>query len=1470
MKQPIEATYPLTPTQQGMLFHHLSAPGSGVDIEQIVCSLDEALDRAAFEQAWSRVVIRHPALRTSFRWEGVEDPVQEVRAGAVPALVTEDWRNVGEDEQNARLEAHLAAERERGFDLREAPLLRVALFQTAAERWEVVWTVHHIVCDGRSFPIVLGDLFALYDEERGGPRLERPAPQPFAEHANHVAAQDLGPAERFWREALAGFRAATPLPAPPVAGSASGRGECERVLSERLTTSLRDVAEREGFSLGTVVQGVWAALLGRWSGEQDVVFASVRAGRASSVDGAEGMVGCLINTLPVRVRLPGGQPVAAWLRALRASERSVRPFEHSPLVSVQGWSEVPPGHPLFESLVVFDHALLDSQMRGQGEAFARRRFRLIERTNYPLTLYAYAESGLVSKLAYDEPRFDAETAERLLASFERMLEAIVADPARPLESLPLFAADEEHRLLVAWNATAAPFPQDECIHHQIEAQTERTPDAPALVFRDETLSYAELNARANRLAHHLRGLGVGPDVRVALCADRSIELVVALLAIHKAGGAYVPLDPSYPPDRIGYMISDADVPVLVTQSHLEHELPAHRARVVLLDDESAYEGRPDGNPVSGVTSSHLAYVIYTSGSTGKPKGVMVEHRNAVNFFAGMDAKIPTTGPDGAPGTWLAVTSLSFDISVLELFWTLARGLRLVLHEDQQRTAARAMRSGTHAERPIDFSLMYFASADSAGADKYRLLLEGAKYADSHGFAAVWTPERHFHDFGGLYPNPAVTSAALAAVTRRIGLRAGSVVNALHHPARIAEEWAFVDNVSGGRVGISFASGWQPRDFVLAPDAFATARERMVAGIDVIRRLWRGEAVPFPGPNGETFEIRTLPRPVQPELPVWLTAAGSPETFRAAAEMGASILTHLLGQSLDEVAGKLKIYREAWKAAGHPGDGHVTLMLHTFVGDDEEEVRETVRRPMMAYLGSSLGLVKGFAQSWTAYKKRADGTTSVDIDLDSLSEEELEGLLAYSFERYYETSALFGDVPRALVMVDQLKGLGVDEIACLIDFGVDEERTLRHLAHLNRVREQAQPAARSGAADDGSIAEQIRRFGVTHLQCTPSLASMLMQDEAARAALGSLHVMMVGGEAFPAALAAPLRAAGVNRILNMYGPTETTIWSAVHEVGDEQEVIPIGRPIANTTLYVLDAQGRPVPPGVAGELYIGGAGVVRGYLGRPDLTAERFVADPFRAEAGARLYRTGDMARWRVDGVLEFLGRVDHQVKIRGHRIELGEIETRLAEHPGVREAVVMPREDEPGDVRLVGYLVAADPKEPPSPRELREFLRARLPEAMVPQHFVALERFPQTPNRKIDRKALPGPTDTTAMPTSATVHVTAALASDLEKQIATVWQEILRVPQVGLEDNFFDLGGHSLLAVKTHRSLCAVLSQRLVITDLFRFPTVKTLAAYLSEGSSGPSLQGSQERGAQRRNALAARRAARTSRPAGGGEGGES
>ncbi|HLS47123.1 MAG TPA: MupA/Atu3671 family FMN-dependent luciferase-like monooxygenase, partial [Gemmatimonadales bacterium] len=629
-------------------------------------------------------------------------------------------------------------------------------------------------------------------------------------------------------------------------------------------------------------------------------------------------------------------------------------------------------------------------------------------------------------------RFDANVlspadAGRIDEQLGLLLDAARRNPAEAVGALPLIPEQEQQCAMPAPERSHAFRFGPATVHGAFEEQAARSPDRTALIFRDERLTWQELDAEADRVAGALESLGVERGALVGLCAERTPRMVAALLGILKAGAAYVPLDPAYPAERIRFMLEDAAVSVLVTERHLA---AAHETAVplLLLDDLPASPApSPDrSRPASG---SDLAYVIYTSGSTGRPKGVMISHRNVMNLFAGMDERIGTDGP----GTWLAVTSISFDISVLELLWTLARGWTVVLHAgDAGDSGPRAAASVAPRApgRPVEFSLFYFASDEGAdGADRYRLLIEGARFADTHGFAAVWTPERHFHAFGGLYPNPSVTSAALAMVTSRVAIRAGSVVIPLHSPIRVAEEWAVVDNLSSGRVGISFASGWHPNDFVLRPENFAESRTIMRRDIEVVRRLWRGEELSFPGPDGRPVSVRTLPRPMQAELPCWITSAGSPETFRLAGELGVNVLTHLLGQTAEELQEKLAVYRAAWREAGHQGAGHVTLMLHTFVGADAERVRATVRAPLTEYLRSSVNLMKPFAASFPAFK-REPGKPAPVIDLEHLSSGDMESLLEYSFERYYEANGLFGTPATCLATVERLTALGVDEIACL--------------------------------------------------------------------------------------------------------------------------------------------------------------------------------------------------------------------------------------------------------------------------------------------------------------------------------------------------------------------------------------------------------------------------------------------------------
>lgn len=1061
---------------------------------------------------------------------------------------------------------------------------------------------------------------------------------------------------------------------------------------------------------------------------------------------------------------------------------------------------------------------------------------------------ALVTDGARAALVFDSAQVPISAAESLREKLEVLLQAAHEAPTTPIRSLPLLSAAERQRVLVEWNATAVEYPRDKCVHQLFEAAVDATPDARALVFRDQSLTYRELDRRANQLAHHLMALGVGPDTPVGLATDRSLDLVVGALGILKAGGGYVPLDPSYPAERVAFMVEDSRASVIVTNRAARAVLPSFAGTTILLDDDApAIAAHPEERPDARARSQSLAYLIYTSGSTGKPKGVMVEHRNVVNFFTGMDEVIQ---PAAAPRekVWLAVTSLSFDISVLELFYTLARGFTVVLSSDEDRTlvSGGGPAVSSYRQRKVDFSLFYFASDEGEkAADKYKLLLDGARFADEHGFAAVWTPERHFHAFGGLYPNPSVASAALAVITKRVHLRAGSCVNPLHHPVRVAEEWALVDNLSNGRVGISFAAGWQPNDFVLRPESFENNKQRMIDEIDVIRRLWRGEQVEFSGPTG-AVSVTTLPRPVQKELPFWITAAGNPETFALAGRLGGGILTHLLGQSLDEVKQKVEVYRAAWREAGHPGEGHVVLMLHTFAGSDPAEVKEIVREPMKGYLKSSMQLIQQHAWSFPAFKRLAREDLSFKDNFLNLSPEDTEALLDHSFERYYETSGLFGTIEGCMETVERARTIGIDEIGCLIDYGIDSETVLAHLPYLAQLREAVSAPPGSIGEDDYSIAAQLVRHSVTHMQCTPSMARMLVMNDEARAALHGLRHLLVGGEAFPGTLAQELAEATRARITNMYGPTETTVWSSTQGVEPTEGTVPIGRPIANTRLYVLDDAREPTPVGVPGELYIGGDGVTRGYFAREDLTAARFVPDPFAAEEGARMYRTGDEVRIAEDGCVEFLGRIDHQVKVRGYRIELGEIEARITAHPSVREAVVLVREDAPGDKRLVAYVIA-DGSGVHSDA-LKAHLRASLPDFMVPSHIVRMDRFPLTPNKKIDRAALTQPEmrPETKAPRAAPEI---APAGETEETIAVIWKRILGVSEVSSHDNFFELGGHSLLAVQAHREIKEALrGKELTLTDIFRFPTIAGLAAHLDGDKAGSdALRESAERAAVRR-----------------------
>ena len=1127
-------SYPLSPMQQGMLFHRVDGTSRGVDVEQVVCELRHPVSVPEFELALLAMVRRHESLRTTFVWQDGVEPRQVVLS---PDAVTLPVRildfETSADAENV-LEQYLAADRRAGFAELKAPLARLALFRADDGPTRFVFTYHHLVLDARGMYTLFKELLDLHDAYVRGVCLELPANRPYADYVAWLQTLDTRRAETFWREQLQGFHTPTALPlaAPAATYPADGApGEMAARFTSAQTARLRDAAQRHGVTLNTLLQGAWAVVLSRYTGEDDVVFGAVRACRHVPVEGAATMVGMLINTVPMRVRLASAASIDHWLRGLREQWVALRDYEHTPLMQVQRWSEVAMGRPLFDTLFNFQEPSWLGALGRLGGIWAQRSFEIRSQPNYPFALDIYGDDALLIRAFYDRRRFDGAMVSALLRHFCQAIEGLADARTYTLKDVSILTATEREHLIVGLNRTAEDYPRDVTVHAMFEAQAAAAPDRMAITDAHATLSYADLDERANALAERLLSLGVGRDVLVAVCMERSVEMIVSWLAALKAGGAFVPLDPTYPPERLAFQLNDCRSPVVLTQSHLVPSLPALPAGVTLLElaaNGSVVAGEPGsrtpvasnqlrsavaGLPEAGraetcdqpasrtpatssqratTSSGDLAYVIYTSGSTGQPKGVQIEHRSLMNLV-----------------TW------------------------------HQRT--------------------YSISPD-----------DRATHLASPAFdASVW------------------------------------------------EIWPYL--TAGASVHIPDA------DTRLSP-----------------AKLWR-----------------------------WLAEQKITVTF--------------LPTPLAEAA---------------------------------------------------------LAEPWP------DGMT-------------LRALLTGG---------------------DQLKRPAPDHFPCVL--------------------------------------------------------------------------------------------------VNHYGPTESTVVATASVVVRGAGSPPIGRPIANTTAYVLDRELRPVPLGIPGELYLGGESLARGYLNRPELTAEKFVPNPFVGEchplgdtskvgrvipnaplhsgadngalgtthpaigpksalaygaatpnselrtpnspAQPRLYRSGDLVRWRADGQLDFLGRCDNQVKIRGCRIELGEIEAALQRHPAVRESVVVARPDHQGQLQLVGYVVPTA-GDAPTEAALLASLRDSLPAYMVPAAILVLSAWPLTPNGKVDRRALPAPE-----PRAAAELVDFIAPNTTEEQtIAKVWSEVLGHERIGRHDNFFELGGHSLLAAQAITRLNAAFGGAASVRMLFDHPTVAEFAREL-------------------------------------------
>ncbi|MEV4603173.1 MupA/Atu3671 family FMN-dependent luciferase-like monooxygenase [Amycolatopsis sp. NPDC049253] len=1408
---PRDEPLPLSYAQQRLWFLEEWGEGQAGYNSPLALRLRGPLDAELLRSALAAVVARHETLRT--RYVATADgPRQVVEPAREPKLRHVDLTAVPEARRDEEIQALADAEARRPFDLAAGTMLRATLARVAVDDHALVLAMHHIATDGWSTERLIEELAECYLAGAAGREpVLRELPVQYADYAvwqRGRVENDAAGLLAYWRERLAGlptleFPTDRPRPANPTWAGDVVMG----VLPAPLHRDLEAFAEAERTRLLPVLVAGLSALMTRYTGQEDVPLGSVFSGRSRTE--VDPLIGYFANTVVLRTST-AGEPTFRELVA-RASEAVFDAHRHQDLpfeqvVSALSPDRDPSRNPLFQFAIYPIGKKLDTMRMGD-----------IELTGVPLHMGASKfdctvgiserpdGGGIELMTEYATELFDRATIERLLGHLRRLLEAALARPDAPVGELDVLTAEERHELVVRANDTAVDLPPSAGVHAEFAEWARRTPDAIALVHNGVEIGYADLDRRANGVAQRLRALGVGPGSLVGVCLSRSPRLVAGLLGVLKAGAAYVPLDPAYPAARLGHVLADADLSVVLVDEAGREVID--RAGVSLataprLLELGGSDEPADEPPPAGTDEHSLAYLIYTSGSTGRPKGVMVEHGQLLNLFTGLDERL---GADR--GTWLATSSVSFDMSGVELFWTLTRGFTVVLADGRPHELLGTDRRA--GRKPVDFGLFYFASDDGPSDDHYRLLIEGAKFADRNGFSAVWTPERHFQEFGGLFPSPSVTAAAVAMVTERVSVRAGSVVLPLHHPVRVAEEWSVVDNLSHGRAGVAFASGWMPDDFVFAPDDYADRKQVMIDAIATVRKLWAGEKATFRGGHGKDVEVGIRPRPVQDEIPVWLSSGGSDSTFRAAGELGVNILTHLLGQDLDELERLIDVYRAAYRE--HHGEGgRVTLMLHAFVDPDREKVLRTVREPFKNYLRTSLGLAKILGQRM-----------GMDFDPRTITKDDLDALLDHAFDRYVGSSGLFGTPEECLALVDELGAIGVDEVACLVDFGVGTDDVLASLAHLNTVRERNQRPQAPGD-ERPTWAELVRRHGVTHFQCTPAMAQLLADDEDAADAMTGLRRLLVGGEALPTGLARRLRELTGDALHNMYGPTETTVWSTTTPAdGTDDDLVTasLGRPIANTEVYVLDAHRRLVPAGVPGELYIGGLGVTRGYYRRAELTAERFVPNPFGPSP--RLYRTGDVVRRLADGRLEFLGRADHQVKVRGFRVELGEVENVLREHPDVAGAVVVAK-GEIGAQHLVAYVVGASA---PDAEGLRAFTAGRLPEYMVPARWVRLDEFPLNPNGKVDRSKLPDPA-AEAGPVSQPPR------TPFERELAKVWAEVLGVAEIGIHDNFFHLGGHSIAVIRvvdlaTRRGLAITARQ------LFAHQTIAQLAASVGTDEPG-------------------------------------
>ncbi|NVJ19217.1 non-ribosomal peptide synthetase/type I polyketide synthase, partial [Myxococcus sp. AM010] len=1192
-------------------------PGLSAYNIPFVLRLEGAVDAVLLERAVQEIIQRHESLRTTY---DVVDgrPVQRFHARMHIPLVRVDLTGAPEhrEAEAMRLAREDAA---KPFDLVKGPVVRTTLVRLDERLHILLGNIHHIVSDTLSISIFIHELFQCYAAfQQGRPSPLAPLPVQYADFGawqrKVVAEGRLPEQESWWRQQLAAMPrqlgVATDRPRPPTSPLTSVRMPVS--FSAALSREVAEFGKREGYTSYMMVLAAWQALLHRYSGQTDIIVGTPIGNRTRPE--LLPLIGYVAHSAAFRTSFADDPTFLELIARVRQEVNDVQlrpdvPFEHLVEALIPG-KDIGRGR-LTDTIFVFH-----TTAGGAAAALELTGVRgtMMEVPDAPvqwgatlsdLSLVLGDDSGRIGgALEYATELFDEATARRMVEHLQVLLGSALARPSERISRLPL--ATEADRS--AWPAPL-PRPVSTPIPTRLSQRAARQPGATAVMQGATSWTWSDLAQRARDVAARLRALGVQPGEPVAVCLKPSPAKLAVLWGVLEAGGAVVAVGPTDLGRLSDFASSGARVPVLITWRGLMTAARLDAARVLHVEDALESSGAQTEHPAPAPEA--LAWLLPV-GANQSPWALV--HQGLTELFDALDKRLrPAEG-----ATWVAAAESSAERPELEALWALSRGLTVTFPSEQVTAQWEVLQGGGPRQGAMDLSLIYFANdEDSLVGPKYELLIEGAKYADANGFSAVWTPERHFHSFGGLYPQPAVVAGALATITRNLSLRSGSVVLPLHDPLQVAEQWSVVDNLSGGRVGLSIATGWHVADFTFAPQNYEDRRNVLLRNLETIRTLWRGEKLRRPGGGGVTVEVGLRPKPVQKDLPVWLTAAGSPETFRLAGEVGAGVLTGLLTQSLEELKQKVALYREAWRRNGHPGRGHVALMLHAFIGDDEQEVLRTVRKPLLGYFRSSAEI--------SASLLAAQGYQG---EIDKVSEEDVNALLEHTFEHHAKGTGLIGTVESGVQRLLHVREADVDEVACLIDFGLDTPVVLEGLRRLTAIRERlvqdasqrkVQRQAEGTLAVDELLA-LARQSGAVLLHASARLARTLVELPQAREALEPVGALVLDGASAELALS-------LHRNLG----TEVLLAGAASEGGLLPRP-PTARIPEGLQSWVLDAAGLPVPPGVVGELALEGAGLPWDLWRANEQERRRFVQHPSSSEA--RLFRTGRHARLRVDGRVE--------------------------------------------------------------------------------------------------------------------------------------------------------------------------------------------------------------------------------------------